>query len=384
VRRRTGGGALIAVLAAVVLACPTSAAAADDLLFGFSDGSPVFPYEGSATAEELAALESAAGAAAGRFTIRWEDVQPTPSPPVGPPLYDFSRVDPLVQALAGQGIDPLPMVLGAPGWARERGCSGVCPPAPSHAGDWRTFVRAVLHRYPKSVAIEIWNEPNLDAYWARPQGAEPGPDPAAYARLFGEALEATKTLAPDTPMLLGGLAFAAAEGVATGMPVAEWLRGFYGAAPSAGVDLADPRFAVAVHVYPGVDEVERLLPNGRFAETMAAARGAIAAGDPDPVGREIWITEFGASSTAPLPPALAADPLGRQASVIVAGLEAFAAADDVVAAFVYTAVDRPVATESGRASEEGFGLVTRGPELSPKPAYCAVAAWREAPAPEGC
>jgi hypothetical protein len=372
--------ALIAACAAACAAAPPAGAA--DQLFGFSDGSPVFPYEGSATPEQLAGLEAGAGSEVGRFTIRWEDVQATPPPPVGPPLYDFSRVDPLVEALAAEDIAPLPMVLGAPAWAREEGCSGVCPPPAERAADWGTFLRAVLGRYPDAAALEIWNEPNLDAYWARPGGPEP--DPAGYAGLYGEALAATADLAPDTPILVGGLAYAAATGVGTGLPVADWLRGFYAAAPRAGADLRDPRVAIAVHVYPGVDEVDRLMPSGRFQQTLAAARGAIAAGDPDAQRRQIWITEFGASSTAPLPPNLQVDALQRQASAIVAGLDAFAASEDIAAALVYTVVDRPPATEPGRASEEGFGLVTRAPDLAPKPAYCAVAQWREAPAPTGC
>jgi hypothetical protein len=372
--------ALIAACAAACAAAPPAGAA--DQLFGFSDGSPVFPYEGSATPEQLAGLEAGAGSEVGRFTIRWEDVQATPPPPVGPPLYDFSRVDPLVEALAAEDIAPLPMVLGAPAWAREEGCSGVCPPPAERAADWGTFLRAVVARYPDAAALEIWNEPNLDAYWARPGGPEP--DPAGYAGLYGEALAATADLAPDTPILVGGLAYAAATGVGTGLPVADWLRGFYAAAPRAGADLRDPRVAIAVHVYPGVDEVDRLMPSGRFQQTLAAARGAIAAGDPDAQRRQIWITEFGASSTAPLPPNLQVDALQRQASAIVAGLDAFAASEDIAAALVYTVVDRPPATEPGRASEEGFGLVTRAPDLAPKPAYCAVAQWREAPAPTGC
>ena len=52
------------------------------MLFGFSDGSSIFPYEGSASAEQIAELEAGAGAEAGRLTVRWEEIQPT-EPPVG-------------------------------------------------------------------------------------------------------------------------------------------------------------------------------------------------------------------------------------------------------------------------------------------------------------
>ena len=368
-------GALLAALAAVVLLAAPAHAAGGHVL-GISDGSPIFPYEGSASAEQIAALERDVGAGAGRFTLRWDEVQADAPPPVGPPLYDWTAADELVAAQREQGIAPLPMVLGAPVWARAEGCSGICPPAPEHLADFALFVASVAARYRDAVAIEIWNEPNLAVDWAG--GA--GPDPAAYAAMFEAARQATERVAPATPILIGGLAFPLESAVADGsLTLADWLAGFYDAAADGGVDLSDRRVALAVHPYPGLDELAGANPNGRFAQTMAAARAAIAARDPNP-DRMIWVTETGISTTAPGPDGQTTPP-ELQATALVHYLDELERAPDVAGTFVYTMVDRP---PQGTVSEEGFGLVGRGPDFVPKPAFCALVERAGNSLPEGC
>jgi len=362
--RRVPGALLGTLAAAILFATPASGAAGDDFLFGISDGSPIFPYDGSATAEQLADLERGVGAEAGRFTLRWDVVQPQEPPAVGPPLYDWAASDELVAALGAQGIAPLPMILGSPGWARTEGCSGICPPAPEHLADFGLFAASVVARYSDAAALEVWNEPNLAANWA---GGD-GPDPAAYAAMFEAARKATERVAPGTPLLIGGLAFPLESAVAEGsLTFADWLAGFYDAAAGAA-DLSDRRVALAVHPYPGLDELAGSNAQGRFAQTIAAARAAIAAGDPDP-GRKIWVTETGVSTTAPGPDG-ASTPPELQASALLFYLRQLQRAPDIAAALVYTMVDRP---PQETVSEEGFGLVGRGPEFTPKPAYCALA-----------
>jgi hypothetical protein len=357
-------------LAGALVASPAAATGdqgqRDQPLFGFSDGSPIFPYEGAADAATLAGLAADAGAEVVRYTVRWEEVQPLEPPASGPPLMDFTPVDELVAALRERDIRPLPMLLGAPGWAREPGCSGICPPAEEHFDAWRGLVRNTAARYPGSVALEIWNEPNLGAYWSG------GPDPRAYARLYDAAHEATADLMPRTPLLVGGLALAEAAGPGPeGMPLDEWLRGFEAASDADG-----PRSQLAIHVYPGLGELGDVGPRGRFARTLDAARDAWSG--------PLWVTEFGASTTAPAP---GGEPDGGtvspelQAEAVTDGLRRLFAAPDVAAALVYTLVDRPPQPES---SEEGFGLVGRGPEYTRKPAYCAVAGLRGDTEPDGC
>jgi polysaccharide biosynthesis protein PslG len=371
-------GAPVALTVSAALApAPAPAATGEEMLLGFSDGSPIFPYEGSPGPRRLAGLERRAGAEAGRFTIRWEEVQPKEPPLIGPPSYRWDRIDALVSALRDRGIQPLPMLLGAPAWARDPRCSGICPPAAKHMPEWRQFVNAVAARYRGEAAIEIWNEPNLAAYWV----SDAGPDPAAYARLYGNALRATLLTAPRTPILVGGLALAEQDAVAEGsMPLETWLRGFYAAARNGAANLLDPRVAIGLHVYPGPAELDAPIEDGRLARTLAEARSAIAAGDPLADRRRIWITETGASTTAPGPDGTPITP-EQQASAIGGTLDALEAAPDVAAALVYTVVERPPSSDPGEA---GFGVVGRGPEFVPKPAYCALALRWAGAEPRGC
>jgi polysaccharide biosynthesis protein PslG len=370
--------ALAAAIALAVLAAATPVAAAEPL-FGFGDSGAIYTYEGSPDAETLAELEAEAGAEVGRFTVRWEVVQPTPPPEVGPPLLSWERYDPLVEAMRERGIRPLPVLLGAPSWARAEadGCDGdVCPPAPDRVGEWRSLVAAAASRYADAAAIEVWNEPNRLASWA----TDDGPDPGRYAELLVAAETEVERLAGRrTDVVVGGLGLIEERGEAEGnMSIGDFLAGLYAALAPEGPGV---RTAIGVHVYPGLEELERPRPSGRWAKTFAEVRAARARSDPDP-DRELWVTEFGASTTAPAPDGEGTTSPELQAASVTGGLEALEDADDVAAAIVYTVVDRPPSPQA--PSEEGFGLVGRGPEFSPKPAYCELAAARGAPVPARC
>ncbi len=345
-------------------------------LFGFSDGSPLFPYDGSADATELARLAAGAGGQVDRFTLRWEQVEPTPPPPVGPPRYDWSPVDELVVALRRGGIAPLPMLLGAPGWAREGGCSGVCPPAGGHLADWRTFVRAVAARYPDAAAIEIWNEPNLATNWGGT------PDPQAYASLYGAALKSTGDLSARTPVLVGGLALALADAQQAGSEaLPDWLAGFFRAARRGGLDLGASRFAIAVHPYRGLDELADSNPAGRFDQALTAVRTTIAARAPALTGVPLWVTETGVSTTA-VGGNGATPTEGLQAKALLRTIDELRQQPDIAAILIYTLVDRPPSTDN--PAEEGYGVVRRGPGFTPKVSYCALARRAGDPHADGC
>src|SRR5918996_35004 len=97
-----------------------SAASAVDperALFGFGDSSAIYEYPGAPTAERLAGLEAGAGAEGGRFTISWESLQPVP--PSQDRQFEWDQFDRFVEALDERDIRPLPVLLGAPGWARD-------------------------------------------------------------------------------------------------------------------------------------------------------------------------------------------------------------------------------------------------------------------------
>jgi hypothetical protein len=172
------------------------------------------------------------------------------------------------------------------------------------------------------------------------------------------------------PVLVGGLAYPLEGSLAAGsISTDAWLRAFYAAARDGQVDLSSRRVAIAIHPYPDLAELAGPEASGRFTQTIDGVRTEIAALDPVP-DREIWVTELGVSTTAPGPDGSAISP-ETQARALVHYLDVLERAPDVAAAIVYTLIDR---LPQQPPAEEGFGVVTRGPDFQAKPAYCALAA----------
>lgn len=340
----------------------------DRMVIGFADSSAAYPYPGSPDPERFAELEAAAGGEIARLTIRWEEVQPESSS-----AYDWSQFEPALDALADAGIAPLPILLGAPGWARDPGCGGsgaICPPALSHHDDFAGFAAAFAEEFGEDglAAIEVWNEPNLAAFWQ----TSAGPDPERYADLFAGARAAIRDVDPELTVLIGGLANPAGSGLPSGRDIslATFLERFYTAVPAAALD---PAVALSIHPYPAVPAK----PEDLLGTTLAAAERVIAERDP---GRRLWATEVGLSTTDPRGPRPPDE--REQAGAVMSALGRLEQVDAVQVALVYTLVDR--APDPAEPGQEGYGVIRRGPGFDPKLAYCEIAAARGMPAPEGC
>jgi len=81
-----------------------------------------------------------------------------------PGLYDWSRYDEIVDAARRRGLDVLAIVAYTPVWATDGPeLTGV----PRDPRRWSEFCRRAAVRYRGRIrAWEIWNEPNLDHFWA--------------------------------------------------------------------------------------------------------------------------------------------------------------------------------------------------------------------------
>ena len=107
--------------------------------------------------------------------------------------YDWTRLDPLVDAARGTGISIMVQVRDAPQWAREPGADVRYAGPPQDPATLATFAGALATRYCDSPlrAVQIWSEPNLHYNWNN----QP-PDPAAYMRLLQAAYQAIKQACP--------------------------------------------------------------------------------------------------------------------------------------------------------------------------------------------
>ncbi|MEA2348926.1 MAG: polysaccharide biosynthesis protein PslG [Thermoleophilaceae bacterium] len=220
------------------------------------------------------------GAQVVRTTLSWAQVQPHRGAP-----YDWSQYDDLLATTASRRLDLLPVLIGTPPWAAAQTS---WPPIPRAMPEFLEFVRAAVARYGPGgrfwrdhrelparpiTAWQVWNEPNLFAFWGHP------PDPPAYAELLRRVRTAILREAPSARIVLAGMPRSVVE-----HPIDDYLSDLY-ALPGFNrlFDIA------AVHAYAGnADEVLSVVDAVR---QMMDRNGDGA--------KPIWVTEFGWASAGP-------------------------------------------------------------------------------------
>ncbi len=300
-------------------------------------------------------------------------------PPLGPPRYDWSAVDALVEALRARGHR-----ASADAARRARLGAGerllrdlpAGPRAPCRLeGVRRAPSRPATRTPPRSRS-------GTSRTWRRTGRGTP--DPAAYASLYGAALQSTADLLPRTPILVGGLALALAGrpaggqrgDPATGSPASTRRR----TAPASTSAIG--RVALAVHPVPQASTSSPApIRNGRFDATLAAVRGDRRRA----TGRSLSAAAVGDRDRASRPPPRAATAWLRpalQAKALLRTIERASPQPDVAATLIYTLVDRPPSTDE--PSRGGLRARRPRPRLHAEARYCALAARAGNPHADGC
>lgn len=113
--------------------------------------------------------------------------------------WDFSRFDRVMRDLEGTDVRPLcelshiwrPNPKEKAPWAW---------PAYEHLNEWRMFVTKAVERYHDRVKHwEIWNEPNIEHFWHKP-------DPVRYWKVLDAAYRAIKAVDPEAVVTTAGFA----------------------------------------------------------------------------------------------------------------------------------------------------------------------------------
>jgi polysaccharide biosynthesis protein PslG len=138
-----------------------------------------------------------------RTDLAWDRLEPS----VG--AIDWSVPDSFIDRLRRSGIEPMLVVLGSPPWA-----NGVSMSVPKHAlyvptrpeafdrwlARYARFIQQAAERYRGRVTRwEIWNEPNLTAFW------KPAPNVRQYARVYRVLASAIARVNPGAKVAVGGL-----------------------------------------------------------------------------------------------------------------------------------------------------------------------------------
>jgi hypothetical protein len=293
-------------------------------------------------------LASALGSQTARIPLQWNEIENRRG------HYDFGDYDRVYNAMVARNISPILAVNGSPCWARpDTPCTGRFqndyPPDPEFLKQWKDWLTATLRRYPQLAGIEVWNEPNLEGFWA------PKPEPKRYAALLKASSRTVKKVSPRIPVIFGGLVpqFGPAP---RGMDSRIFQRRAFRAGAARWIDA----FGVHPYVFPSSDP--NLIVSVRAQ--MAVPKGIAARwGYPQ---MPLWVTEFGLSTSGEgsITPA-------DQAAKLVAIYETLRRIPGVPVVILHRLADL---TQDGHDWQAGMGLLTAKGAL--KPAFCAMAVAR--------
>jgi hypothetical protein len=286
---------VVIAMALAVLFCVPAAGAVPAKFWG------VVP-QNVPTTEQLTNIKRG-GVSSIRIPVSW-GIQPGPGA-----TPDWSGVDAAVGRAAEAGVDTLPYVYNAPGWAvRSAPVPGVhggvaaaprnLPATGSAALAWSAFLKLAVERYglhgtfwsthPKIPARpirtwQIWNEENFKYFVTRP-------NPAEYGKLVKVSSAAIKSVDPGAKVLLGGLFSRPREAVWKVKPpqayfASDFLTQMYKRTPG----VRSKFDGIALHPY--TTRFQYLAPDIEEVRSVLKANGD--------AGKGLWITELGWSSETP-------------------------------------------------------------------------------------
>lgn len=235
-------------------------------------------------------------------------------------------------------------------------------PAPADAGPWADFVAQAAKRYSNVIRNwEIWNEPNIDDSFA------PGPNLALYSSMLKASYQAIKSVDPQSVVVTGGTSPAVDN--PTEMSPVTFVKGLY---DNGAGDFFD---AVAMHPY----STPELLTTEGTSDTSNSNRAIKDVSElmasEGQGGKQIWFTEFGASTATPgaVAPDLSGQQVGvspqRQSEILTNGINYLRSLQNGGPIFLFDF--RDVETGS-RNVEYNYGLVQS--DFTAKPALAAVQA----------
>jgi hypothetical protein len=239
---------------------------------GFANGVMPLQLDDAQLARDLDGM-AATGARWLRVDFYWPTVQEA-----GPQSWNWASTDRVVKGAIERGMEVLAMPAYSPKWARPPGTIDHHPPLNP---DWyATFVYEAAKRYgPLGVDTwEIWNEPNVEAFW------QPRPDPVAYAALLQRAYAAIKKADPDATVISAGLATGLDEADGSTLSARTFLSRVYDAGAGDSFD--------AVGLHPASFPTLPLEPSdwNSFYNAPTVYQVMADHGDAD---KKIWATEFG-------------------------------------------------------------------------------------------
>jgi hypothetical protein len=236
--------------------------------------------------EQALDAQAKAGIKLFRQPFRWEEIEPEKG------KFTFEFYDRLVLTAAKYGITVLPIIFSTPEREAAPKKAGATitdtttmPPRSNE--HFASFAATLVQRYGSDGTIwaehpdvqarpvtawQVWNEPNLPAYWGgKPSASE-------YTALLKTAAQAIRSADPKAEILTGGI-----PNSKIGQPLLDFVRAMMKAGAAGSFD------TLAVHPYAA--DAAAVLSGARQAREIAERAGA------DDVS--VWITEIGWAAGGP-------------------------------------------------------------------------------------
>ncbi len=218
-------------------------------------------------------LIKAAGIQLIRIDINWYEVEPKRG------VYDWSRIDAVVAQARKLGLEILGLLAYTPSWAN--GGKGINYP-PDNVEDWKRFVKAAVSRYRGKIKYwNLWNEPNVEEFWAL--------DASAYVeKILNPGAEVLKFTWPDAVIVGPEVTYLKGFPSTWNM----WLREILKKGGKYWFDV------ISIHIYKseGPEEIFKALLEGYPEELMPSVMDVLE--EEGVKDRPFWITETGWSTTS--------------------------------------------------------------------------------------
>jgi beta-xylosidase len=132
-----------------------------------------------------------------RLALHWMLIEPEQG------HYQLEATDRMMALVKQAGLHSVTYVVGTPRFASsappDAPYSDKYPPKDPIVYAQR--MQALAKRYPNVDVWQVWNEPNIPAFW------QPRIDPEGYGRLLQPAVAALRQVVPDKPIAMAGMAY---------------------------------------------------------------------------------------------------------------------------------------------------------------------------------
>jgi len=132
-----------------------------------------------------------------RVDLHWDQMEPQEG------QFRLNEMDGLVAELRQRQLKSLFYLVGSAPFITSAPAGAEAPDAypPRDPAVFAYRMGLFANRYPTIDAWQVWNEPNLPAFW------RPREDPLGYAQLLQSSALALRQVQPNKPVVMGGMAY---------------------------------------------------------------------------------------------------------------------------------------------------------------------------------